>query len=251
MHVQYVLFVSFFLHVSLLLREWVADLGSCADASLSKYATPEDLFTAKLNLQSESAFKMAAVGELMCMIVVLAIASGSGDTPAGSSKVRRSRPLLHVFALVLPLVLACIVVGVRLRHTGIAGCAPGDMQCCDNMYCPSAHKVQVDNMLEWRGRVSSYKEVPGCVSSLKRGPSSDAMEGSTINWGFRSAYCPTPYWFSDFILQHCQQLYNFPDTAACYSYGCSWSNTANQYYSMRLLTGNAILFLVLATIAEV
>lgn len=251
MHVQYVLFASFFLHVSLLLREWVADFGSCADARLSAYATSEDRFAAQLNLQSESVFHMAAVGELMCMIAVLAFASGSGDKPPGPPSKRKSRPMLHVFALVFPLLLTCIVVGVRLRHTGIAGCAPGDMQCCNNMYCPSAHKVQIDNMMEWRGRVSSYKDVPGCESTLTRDPSSDAMEGATINWGLRSSYCPTPSWYSNFILQQCQQLYNFPDTAACFSYGCSSSNTAVQYYSARMLTGNVILFLVLATIAEV
>lgn len=250
MRARYVLFASFFCHVSLLLREGIADSGSCADVTLSPLATSEDRFAAKLNLQSESVFQMTAVGELLCMLGVLLVASR--EMTAVRAEENKPRPLLSVYELVFPLLLTCSLVAVRLRHTGIAGCMPGDSQCCDNMYCPSAHKVQVGNMLEWRGRVSSYKEVPACKSPLHRGPSSDGLgANSIIDWQSRSSYCPAPSWFSKVIIQQCQQLYYFPDTAACFSYGCSSSNTPVQYYSVRLLTGNVILFLVLATVAEV
>ena len=246
MRARYVLVASFFLHVSLLLREGVADSDSCADINLGVSASSEDRFAVKLNLQSESVFQMASVGELLCMLAVLVVASARSETKDGE---RMPRPLLPAAGLAFPLLLTCILVGVRLRHTGIAGCMLGDAQCCNNMYCPSAHKVSIGDMLVWRGRESSYRDVPGCTSALP--PLADGMKNAKINWQNRSSYCPAPYWFRDVVLAECQQLYNFPDTAACFTYGCSSSNTPVQYYSARLLTGNVILFLVLATIAEV
>jgi len=237
---------SFFLHVSLLMREGVADSGSCAGINLSPSASPEDRFAAKLNLQSDSGFEMASVGELLIMMSVLIVASSRSDTNAVS---RMPRPLLPTAGLVFPLLLTCILVGVRLRHTGIAGCMAGDAHCCKNMYCPSSHKVSIGNMLVWRGHESAYNDVPGCTSSLHT--AEDVSTNAIINWQNRSSYCPAPYWFRDVILAKCQQLNRFPNVAACYSYGCSSTNTPVQYYSARLLIGNVILFLVTAIVAVV
>ncbi len=248
MKARYVLAASFFLHVSLLLREGIADSGSCSDINFSSMASSEDRFAAKLNLKSESVFQIASVGEVLCMLAVLIVSSGIRNKMGGMVDKRMPRPLLHVSGLVFPFLLTCILVGIRLRHTGIAGCMAGDGQCCKNMYCPSAHKVSIGDMLVWRGRESSYRAVPGCTSDLYT--IDNAVSNAKINWQNRSSYCPAPYWFRDVILSQCQQLYNFPDTAACFVYGCSSSNTPVQYYSARLLAANSILFLLLATIAE-
>ena len=214
------------LHIGFLIYAYVPEVGVCDDQRLPPRRVADDQMAVSERLSTEAVFNVLSASEvvLMCSVVLIGTLRKSRDSKG---------PYLPSYLLVLPGLIAVGVIAVRMRHTGLLGCARGDTQCCANMMC-SDLKV-------------TTTPPPGCN---RIGGYTLSEEQIYINWRNRTTYCTIPSWYIDPAPELCGGLYGAPDTHACYQYGCSAESTPKSYYGVRLLIANAILFVILSCHAQ-
>jgi len=194
---------------------YVPEIGVCGKMSLPRVQYRDDTMVVSDRLSTEAQLHLLSAVEVVLMLSIIIVGN-----------YRAKPPYLPTSLLALPGLILIGVIAVRMRHTGILGCAKGDPECCANMLCSD---LPMTTTLP-----------PGCDKFASR------VDTITINWRNRSSYCIVPSWYVEPAPTVCGGLYGTPDTNACYQYGCSSESTAIPYYSGRLIMGNAILFAFLA-----
>lgn len=217
-------------HIFLLVRQYIPDIGVCSDISLPPEQYDDDFRVVLARLANADAFNVVSVCEVFVMGLTLA---NVYSTYAHHQTRGRVQHAVHV---ILSGLLIVSTLAVRLRHTGMLGCADNDPMCCDNLDCPSTLHTAT---------------MPGCASASAAIP---------VTWS-RQSFCPTPCWYSSSARYHasevecqdvsaavqaeCGGLRGTSDVASCYRYGCSVTVSATPYYEVRLLTANVIVFVCL------
>jgi len=230
---RYILFTLVLVHSGLLLREYIGETGSCKNLSLPAQHLKDDVFTVDDRLAIAAQFHVVSVCEILLMALVL-MAGFVRDKRSAYALSDGQIPYLSFSMLVFPALILVGVVSVRMRHTGVFGCAHGDDQCCDNMYCPDTAST-------------TYSELPGCnLGGGYRAANVNSPGTGAINWNDRSSYCVVPSWYHSPLPIECGGLLRLPDTSACYQYGCSYDTTPVPYVSVRLIMANAILFVIVS-----
>jgi hypothetical protein len=213
-----VLVMLLVLHMGLLVYMYVPEFGVCDTYTLPKQRYVDDEQAVRERLTTAAQFNVLSAFEVVLMACVVV---------AGTMLPARER--FPGFVLVLPGLILVGVISVRMRHTGLLGCAAGDTQCCANMVC-----------LDY-----PFTSTPSAIGCGRDAPLSSSIP---IQWFNRTSYCTIPAWYSTnpFAVSLCNGLRRSPDTSACYQYGCSSVATPIPYYGVRLIMLNAILFAVVA-----
>jgi len=227
---RYILLSLALVHLGLLLHEYIPELGSCTDMEFPSTDVHiiDDRHTLFDRVALATEFHMVSGVEILLMIVIIMVGALRERSTYGEVY------LPHAL-LVMPALLIIGVVAIRMRHTGVLGCAYGDDQCCDNMYCPDT-------------KVTTFSELPGCNVGGGYHPTQIGTSAGShiIQWHDRRTYCAVPPWYVSPLPVECGGLSGVPDTAACYRYGCSYETTPVPYVGVRLIMANAILFAIVA-----
>jgi len=213
---RHILAVLFVVHVGLLLFTYVPEIGVCDVYTLPKTTYIDDEREINDRLTTAAQFQMLSAFEVVLMACVVI-----------AGKMLPASAPLPGFMLLLPGAILVGVIAVRMRHTGMLGCAAGDKECCSNMICLDYHLTTL----------------PGTIGCNDLG---DPTQQIPILWLNRKTYCPVPHWYDSNTATLCRGLRGTPNLAACYQYGCSSVATPVPYYGVRVLMLNAILFVYVA-----
>lgn len=219
-------------HFFLLMWHYVPEIDACDGIVLPPNQVSTDMQTVRTRKERAESFDVVCVFEVAVMLLTLVT-------------VYRTEKLTVVHRA-LPFFLLLSTFVVRLRHTGILGCAADDPECCSNLNCPSANFTTT---------------LPGCASSYYHDDGNFGM--IPIQWA-RKSFCPVPCWYSNSSLMNptnvnckdrsgvvqarCGGLAGTPDVASCYRYGCSREATPIPYYGVRLITANVVAFVCLVLV---
>lgn len=203
------------IHVGLVSVSYYTRMSECNDSSTHQWyqlfssdeATLEDRIRDGQDFRAFSVLQLL----LMALTVVLGEIRHRGDT----TETYYLSPLLIVL---LPGTMLVGAFAVRVRHTGMFGCASGDPYCCDNM------PFDVTD--------ASNTHVDGCSQAVR------------INAYNRSAYCALPYWYNTAACTG--GLVNTTDLHLYNTYGCSSVYTADEYWYNRIVLIIEVLFAAMA-----
>lgn len=210
-----ILAILLVLHIGLLVYTYVPEMGVCDNLTLSASRVVSDENAVGERLSTSAQFNVLSAVEVVLMACVVVACS------------MRTTDHLPGLVLVLPGLILVGVIAVRMRHTGLFGCAQGDPQCCGNMVCLDA----------------TFTSSPSAIGCDRRSTASDQIN---VYWDRRTTYCMIPEWYTSEAAILCGGLHRSPNTYACYQYGCSAESTAIPYYGVRLVMFNAILFVIVA-----